>query len=341
MKITKKLVFILVILSTFYLLLSTTIHAQQSLDVLPMTVFPAVQDRLVKPGERARFQIQFRNGGDSPVAGLIRVANYLIVDKQGTPQLIEDANTEPKFGAASWITAAVDRITIPPKDFVTVDLAAQVPYDVTTCGKYAMVYFEPSLTNLTNPTAPVQPNSASIIRARLGGLVNFQVQSKECKEMAELQNIIASKFLEYGPIDLKFDVYNGGDLHIAPRGLAVLTNLFGQGVDQQVLQDQNVFPESAKTMDLKFGSHLMFGRFKINLEASYGTQGKKLMSTVYVWVFPWKVTVIVLLALIILILLVRNFYGKTIKKEASLESEIKEEKEEIEKLKEELRRRKE
>jgi len=83
----------------------------------------------------------------------------------------------------------------------------------------------------------------------------------------------------------------------------------------------------------------MFGRYKLAIEVASGANKPKVTTVGYVWALPWRFTLVVVLALIILILLGRNLYQKTVVKEAKLEEMVEEEKEEIERLKEELRKK--
>ena len=82
----------------------------------------------------------------------------------------------------------------------------------------------------------------------------------------------------------------------------------------------------------------MFGQYTLVLNATYGEHNKLLAASRTVFVFPWKATIVVVLAIIILFLLVKNMYEKTLAKEAHLEEELKKEKEEIEELKRELKK---
>src|SRR5437764_942832 len=69
-----------------------------------LTVFPAIQDINLKPGQQTRFQIQFKNSSDQVISGVVKAADYIVTDKKGSTQLIDKGQLSPKYGAASWIT---------------------------------------------------------------------------------------------------------------------------------------------------------------------------------------------------------------------------------------------
>lgn len=333
-KITTIVIFFLVLFA-----LPTTINAQQTTkQELSITAFPAVQDKEVNLGDKVHLQVQFKNGEDAFIAGKVKVADYIIKDKSGSLQLVEGDQKKPKYAASSWITLSADSITIPPNDVVTVDIFATIPQDVPRCGSYAVVYFQPALPGINEVKSNL--NSKSAITAKIGALINFQVKGKICKENLSVISFGTKQaFQEYGPVKISFELLNSGDIHLFPRGVITMTNLLNKYVDSEQIKDQRIFPETIKKYENQLGSKWMIGRYKIELSASYGTTGKKLISTAYVWVFPWRVGLIALLSLIIVYLIIRSMLSRSRAQTGSLKQELEEEKNEIEKLKEQLRKR--
>lgn len=305
---------------------------------LPLTVFPAIQDKEVTPGEKTRIQIQFRNSGEDPIPGVVGVADYVITDKTGTPRLVENGKIKPKYGAASWIKPAVGRITLPANDFVTVDLYVTVPKDISSCGHYAVVYFETE-PNSVPLTIGGNRESASVITNKIGGLVNFTTSSLNCTENAQLNNFKLPQFLEHGPVTVNFDILNLSDAHITPQGVVIAQNMLGRNIDQQTLKEQRIFPEAAKSYTSKIGEKWMIGKYTFTVMASYGTQNKRLTQTVSVIIFPWKEVAIGILGLIIIILLLHKAFKNVTHKEQELRAELVREQSEIEQLKEQLKKR--
>jgi hypothetical protein len=308
------------------------IFAQQS---LPLAVYPAKQDVKVQNGEFVRAQIQFRNQSEKPVYGTIKVADFIINDKDGTPQLIEKSPA-PKYGAANWITLPYSEITIPPNDFVSIDMSINVPLDVTTCGNYALVYFEPNL----NASGVKSNAGGSAISTKIGGIINLENSNNNCIESASISDISYNNFQEYGPIKVSYDVANAGNIHLLPSGLIQLADFFGNTVEQKKIKEDRIFPETIRTYDSELGSKWLFGKYKIALRANYGS-GKALNSSIFVWIFPWRLTIVVILALIIIFFLLKEIYKKVIERENKLEARVEEEKKEIDILKEKLKNRRE
>lgn len=328
----KKNVFVLFSSSIFIFFCTQKTFAQSS---LPLAVYPAKQDVKVKNGEFVRAQIQFRNQSEKPVFGNVKVADFIVNDKDGTPQLIEKSPS-PKYGAANWITLPYNKITIPPNDFVSVDMSINVPTDVTTCGNYALVYFEPNL----NPNGAKNDIGGSAISTKIGGIVNLENSNNNCIENASITNIEYNNFQEYGPIKINYDIANAGNIHIFPSGMIQLVDLFGNTVEQTKIKEDRIFPETIRTYESEVGSKWLIGKYKIAFKANYGS-GKLLNSNISIWVFPWRMAIVIIFAIIIIYLLLREFYKKIIERESKLEAKIEAERKEIDILKEKLKNRRE
>jgi hypothetical protein len=331
----------LIIISTFLILLGAVaivgrVQAQQT---LPLTVIPPKQEVLINPGEHLATSVKFLNQGDSPVTGTISVLDFIVTDDSGTPvfldnpQVVGTTTIAAKYSAAKWITIPQNEVTIAAKGNVAVPIAIDVPKVAAAGGRYAAVLFQPagSLT-LGNPASaqeiPVVVRLASLIYIRVAGAIT---------ESASLIKFQAPSFLEYGPISITSQILNQGNYHITPVGAITLKNIFGQVVAKKDLDPKNIFPGTSRTYTSQLGPRLMIGKFTATLTAAYGDEGKVLTSTLNIVVFPWKVALAILLALIIIALSGTVWYKKFRKKEEKLVEELKEEKTELESLKEELK----
>lgn len=332
MKTIKFVIFIIVITVIF-----TAETAAQA--ILPLTVAPARQEITVDPGEQTAVNVRFYNTSDSPISGIVKVADFIVDDNQGSPRIIENVSqAPPRFAASNWLTLPYDKITIAGNDKVSLQAKIKVPDNATAGGRYIAVYFEPSGT--IPQAVGAQKEAGTGIISRIASLVYLTV-SGPVTENAIVSRFFTKSFWEYGPIEVQTEILNRSDLHIRPKGVISLTNAFGGLVDQQKLKEQNIFPDISRSYKNNLGKKWLIGRYRIDLSASYGKQGKALTSAIYVWVFPWKMALIIVLTLIIIFLLGKSLYQKIALKEAKLEEELEKEKSEIEKLKEELRRRNE
>ena len=294
---------------------------------LPLTVAPARQELTLNPGEQSAVNVKFYNLGESPVSGIVKVADFVVEGNSGTPRVIEDlSQAPPRFAGSTWFTLPYDRITIAAGDKVSLQAKINVPVNATAGGRYVAVYFEPGGTI---PQAVGSPQEAGTgVASRIASLVYIKVAG-DAKEAAIVSRFFAKSFYEYGPVEVTTEILNRGDYHIRPRGVVSVTNALGALAFQEKLKEQNIFPDGFRTFTTQVGQKWMLGRYRLDLAASYGEQGKALTAAAYVWVFPWRVAVVVVLALIVVYLLFRTAIEKMNTKTAVLEKEVEEEKEEI------------
>jgi hypothetical protein len=177
----------------------------------------------------------------------------------------------------------------------------------------------------------ISPRLASLIYIKIKGPI------KESAFVTKFQP--KQSFFEYGPIEVETEILNRGDYHINPKGEITLTNMLGKVIDKSLLNETNIFPDTVRTFSNSLGKKWMMGKYRLSLSATYGEKNGVLTAFYEVWVFPWKLATIIVLTLIIIILIIRQFYITSLLKEKMLEEELEKEKEEIEELKKELKKR--
>jgi len=331
-KIKTGLTIVAVVLSAFgFKLLALPVSAQSA---LPFTISPARQQITINPGEETQITIKYYNQSELPVAGIIKVADFVVEDDKGTPRIIEDATqASPKFSASQWITLPFDRMSISANDMVLVQATLKIPTDARPGGRYAAIYFEPT-SAIAQPVgeagASITPRIASLLYVRVQGAMS---------EYSLISNMFAQSFYEYGPIEVSAQIANRGDYHVRPRGIFTLSDTFGGLVEQSNLKESNIFPDALRTFTATLGTKWMMGHYKINLNALYGEQSKTMNQSIYVWVFPWRAAIVLILTLIIVSIIGRALYKNIIKKEATLEEELAKDRQEIEKLKQKINKR--
>ena len=269
-----KFITIIIFITVITIISTKSISAQS---VLPLTVGPARQQITVNPGELAAFSVKFYNDSPTPIFGIVKVADFVVQDKEGSPRIIEDATqASPRFSASAWVTLPYDRMSIPANDKTLVQASLTVPKDARPGGRYIAVYFEPStaVPQAVNDEAAgqgVSPRIASLLYIRVAGAIT---------ESALVNNLFTKSFYEYGPIKVDSEILNRGDYHIRPRGVLSLTDPWGGLVEQAPLKEENIFPDAVRSYENMLGSKWMIGQYKVTLVASYGEKGQS-FDTIY------------------------------------------------------------
>ena len=298
-------------------------------DAAQINVAPARQELVADPGEITAIQVRFYNPTETPISGLLRVTDFIVERDDGVPSFLEANEASPRFAAASWITLPYDRITVASQESVSIEAKIRVPQNASPGGRYFAVYFEHgSLT----PQSGNEEDKSVAITHRVASLTYLTVAGP-VEETALLKELKTPAFLEYGPIEVKTSITNQGNLHIRPQGILTLTNMLGKVIDQQQLEEKNIFPDVSRTFENTLGQdkRWLIGKYRIDLSATYGDSGKVLTGTVFTWVFPWKLATMTLLAVVIASLLITLTLKSFRKKEEQLEEKIEQLEEKIDK----------
>ena len=328
-KLSSLLTVFLFVFSFVYLSNPSSISAQS---IIPLIVAPARQSIEADPGKSVNFSVRFYNTSEEPISGIFKASDFIVSDNLGTPQFLEVPTVlSYKFAAAKCTTLSIEKGTISGGGMITVNGTVSLPENASPGGKYFAVFFEPDVSLPSENGEPQQ--EASLVSTRIAGLIYLRV-SGPISESASIVKFVSPSFSEYGPITITTEVKNGGVYHISPTGQITIKNIFGKDVSKIKVEGFNIFPEASRVIEAKAGEKWMIGRFSAELNLSYGETGKILSSTLYFWVFPWKLALIIALGIAIIILVISMITNRFIKKEKKLEEALEEEKDELQKLKE-------
>ncbi len=287
--------FITSLFSLFLVLTAKFIFAQENPRTI--TIVPPTVERSVNPGDRAEGTLKIVNDSKTPITFKAYVRDFIVEDTIGTPKILADDILSKKYSASSWIAVVPDAFIVSPGTSQTLNYYLQVPLDARPGGRYAAVVYEPQ------ELIGVQGTGAGV-ETRLGSLFILRV-SGDVLENATVEKFQAPGFAEYGPVSLITEIKNLSDVHIKPKGIITIKNMFGQIMETQPLPEHNIFPEAVRKFENSVGKKYLAGRYTAELQATYGINNNlTLYATTNFFVFPWKIAGIVLLAGILAILLV-------------------------------------
>ncbi len=307
----------------FIVLLAIFISPVLAIDSIPLTVAPARQQIDMQPGETSTGILKLINTSESPLSGTIKAVNFMVEDDQGTPVFLEDQNFSNNYAAASWITLPYDRLTIPANDKIEIQFKINASPTAFPGGHYAAIIFE-AIANSSISTE----QSAAAIAPRIASLIYITIPG-DYQEQALVTRFSIPKFSQNGPLHISTSVLNQSPTHIRPKGVITITNMLGDILTNLPLDEQNIFPETERAFQNTIPTKWLIGRYKANLQATYGSQGKTLQTTIYFTVFPVMLSIYILIFLIALIFIVRHFAKKNKKHEKDLEIEIAKLKEQL------------
>ncbi|KKU17586.1 MAG: hypothetical protein UX28_C0008G0002 [Candidatus Pacebacteria bacterium GW2011_GWA1_46_10] len=305
-----------------------SVYAQ---DRVPLVVAPARMQLNVNPGENYNLSVKFINEAQQPVSGIIKVVDFIVTNDNGFPTLLDNL-TYPlsnQYSASSWITLPYEKATIAAQDIVRVNFKVKVPEDAKSGGHYAAVYFETSGLDQLGSGSTDQFSATS---SRVVSLISFRVAG-DVTESALISGLSIPQFLQFGPVPVTFEIFNKGDYHINPKGQITITNWFGSEIDRETIETRNIFPDAKRNFEAKLGKTWMFGKYKVDIAASYGEAGKVAKASQVVWVIPVVVIIIFILSITIIIMLGMYISRKLTGRQKTLERKLEMEISELESLK--------
>ena len=333
----KIVLFLVVVLTLSVISYQLSVRKAVAQQRLPLVVAPARQQTTLDPGEKESLIIKFFNESAVPISGTLKAVDFIVTGTEGKPILLESPSAPSgKYSASSWIKLPYERAAIPAGTVLKVQFDINVPKDALPGGRYVALYFEQTGYNVGAGASPSLQSGEMAVTPRITGLINIRV-SGPITESASIRRFSAPSFLEFGPVPVYTEIFNAGNYHITPQGQVTLSDFTGRQIKQVALEEKNIFPESSRIYDIKVGSRLMIGKFKLTLNAAYGETGQVLTRTLSLWVFPWKLALAIILGITIIILSGIRIWKGLKGKQEKLEAELKEEISEVEELKEKFK----
>lgn len=228
-----------------------------------ITVIPPKFELFANPGDVVTETIRVRNDSDIPQTFGVVVEDFSATGEEGKVVLEEDQQEADNYSLKSWVEPSSQNVFIQPNQEATFPFTIAVPKDAEPGGHYASILFQLG-------TGEPIPGAASV-QNRIGTLVLLRV-SGNVVEKAEIESFSAPVYSQKGPLTFDLRVKNDGTTHIRPAGTIVITNMFGQKVDEIPLNGANVFPGAVRKMDTDWNKQALLGHYTATLVATYGQQ---------------------------------------------------------------------
>ncbi len=285
-------------LYSFLFLIFFAVHSAHAQESIPLTISPVKTEVSVQRGTQTSFDVTVVNRGSKTIRGSFRISDFTVVEN-GAPNFM-DKNADTNRSASQWVSLSQDSAVIEPGNSSTTQVVVSAPPDAKAGGHYAAVLFQPG---------DFEQEGSTNVSVRVASLLNIKVEGM-ILEKARIMAIRTPFFLESGPVPITFSLLNQGDYHIVPRGEVKLINMFGSVVEEDQIESLNVFPGSIRKYDLSTGKSLLLGPYKAQISLSYGDGNNSLAEERNVFIFPWKLFLIVLLGFVILFYMGKGITGK-------------------------------
>lgn len=333
----KKLFVILFLSFIFYPLSLSAAHAQAALN---LTVFPATIDLVSQPGSTVTQKIRIRNNTSTPIDLSVKTSK-LATTTQGDVVPVDSNDSY-----LSWISYTPSSFTARPNEWTDITVQIKIP-DTAAFGYYYAIRISPTNGAIQNKT-----NGSTLIGQALVPLL-LNVQKPGATAALRLVSFTPSSSLfEYLPATFTITFSNTGNIHIRPQGnvfirtgntdTAVLDFNPGYGallpgqkrsftanwndgflVQEPVIQDGTVLRDKTGNPQTHLVIHwdrltaFRIGKYSAHLLAVYdnGTRDVPIEATVTFWVFPWKIVLGAVAAVIVIVFCIKLWLSWYVKRQ--------------------------
>ncbi|MBU3935289.1 hypothetical protein KJ909_01315 [Patescibacteria group bacterium] len=293
---TKKIFWIATAFSLAMTLLLFPITARAQ-SALGLSAIPPRLEITLNPGEVKTAQIKVKNESTVDQTITTSATDFIVTDDEGTPVQIDTDMSENRWAGSSWIqiSPTVNDIKAGQTKSLTVTVLA--PDDALPGGHYAMILHSPN-------TSTVLDSTGAAIQTNVGTLVYITIPG-DIKENAQVKKFTAPRFSEFGPINFETIIANFSDIHISPIGAINIKNWLGGTTANLTLDKTNIFPYTSRTFENTLNRKWLFGRYRAQVNAGYGTAGQIVSATIFFWVIPWRLIVLILATAAITFVLIK------------------------------------
>lgn len=317
---------LLVLVSNFYLL---AVHANAQSASEGLSAIPPRLEVTVNADGVSTQTIKVRNESERDKNISISISDFVVNDDIGTPTIISAASSEDnRWAASSWIQVTPSSFLLKAGETKSLVLTVMPPANALPGGHYAMVIHSP------DASVSLLDSTGASIQTKVGTLVYVTIPG-DITQNASITNFSAPKFSEFGPINFNTTIKNLSDIHIKPVGNITVTNMIGMKSYVKFNdKNTNIFPGKSRDFENQLKNKFLFGRYKAELNAAYGTAGGIVTATIFFWVIPWRLIILIAITIAVIIGIIT-----TIKKKTGSDKDTEEKVDELERELEELKKK--
>lgn len=255
----------------------------------------------VDPGQSYTFKVSPFNVTAGTLLLTPLVNDFKAKDETGTPAIVLDGSSPPSLSLKSWLTLSdPSPFQLAPKTAKPIIVTLNVPKDAEAGGHYGVVRFTGAGIGQTSSNVALVASWGTLVLVRVSGDITERLS---VASFYTSRHGLRSTWFEQGPVGFTERINNTGNVHVEPHGNITVTNMFGGQVGSIAINGDggNILPDSIRRFDQSFSKSHLFGRYTAAFNLAYGTHGETLSSSLTFWVIPYKLVIIVIIALILVI----------------------------------------
>ncbi len=268
-------------------------------------ISPVLVDLNAEKGQSYNLVLTVTNVTTQELLLKASVNDFQAKDETGNPEVIlEDTSGDSSYSFRQWVNPIGDMV-LAPKESRVVNATVNVPQNAEAGGYYGVIRFTGTPTDKEKANLTISASVGTLILTRVGG---------DIQERLVMQEFFAQKngkkgdLFEAGPLSLVQRIENTGNVHLKPTGSITVKDIFGKTIATEAINatDGNVLPNSTRRFEEVLSKQRLLGRYTATAEIAYGTTGGVLLASTTFWVIPYKLIILVLVALLITVWIVRR-----------------------------------
>jgi hypothetical protein len=307
-----------------------------------LTISPPAREFTGDPGEVINAQLKIYNETERDLSLNTFMMEFQAgEDESGEPKFIEKDPQDNSPSAVDWIRINKGPIQVNTHEWKVIPFTIEIPQDAEPGGYYPVIFFSEEGKDAGNVSLTHGAGELLLIRVsgeihQEGNIKDFYVRNFEKDKKAFFKQIPAYFYTR---------IENKGNVHFKPEGTIKVRSMLGKEVELDLVDTNsggNVLPQSIRKYDTLWGTeeaveelkemgffaragyqfkNFRFGRYTAEVTAALPL-GEKEMAKVSFWIIPLELLVLVIVGLIVLGVLFRQ-YNKMIAKSAVKKSSKK------------------
>ena len=296
----------LIVMSSVFVSVALSIPAQAQSNgaAQGIEISPALVDLNAERGQTYTVKLKVTNVTAATLVYTSEVNDFTSKDESGAPQILIGENLPTSASVVDWVTTEQE-FTLQSRESRTIVASITIPDDAEPGGHYGAIRFSGRTPELQETGVGLSASAGMLMLIRVSGDIN---ESANVASFFTANGDTQSFFFETSPVKFVTRIKNDGNIHVKPIGSIELRDMFGNIVSTIPVNDSksNVLPNSIRKFENEYKSDWMFGLYTANLTLGYGTTGQAITNSITFWVIPYKLVLIVLLALVTLVFIVRR-----------------------------------
>lgn len=297
---------------------SFLVFAQEKNNQVGLTISPLNFEFSANPGDKIENKIKVSNPTKNTFSVKMEVEDFTAMGEEGQVKVEEQQNHT--YSLKRWVTTSPSEFTLAPGEYKVVTFTIDVPSNAEPGGKYGSI-----LATVTGTVSP--EGTGATLKPKVGALVLLSVAGR-IEEKVDIKEFSSPKFLNSGPVNFTLRFENKGTVHVMPRGIITITDIFGKKLADIEIPQKNVLPGAIRKVQATWNKKWLFGRYQATFVGNYGSKNEPISATLTFWVIPWKIGGPILIVLIIIVAVIIRTRRKLKKAEEILKKHKEKEEEE-------------